>query len=142
MIGQAQRNLKMHSSASASFREYLNAKPEAPDKEEVERLIEELDFLEEAEGSQRDPTEDDPEDDPEADPKPAPKSKPLAKPTVHRAPTALTPSRKDKPVYKKWWFWVAVGGGLAVAGGTAGIVAWQMSGSEPPAGSLGNLDLP
>ncbi len=143
MVGQAQRNLKLHGAAAASYRKYLEGKQDASDKEEVERLIEELEFLEEAEGSAEDPTANDPPDDP---PKPAakPKSRPKPKPKPRRrAPTALTPGpKKDKPIYKKWWFWVAVGGGLAVAGGTAGIVAWQTSGGDNPEGSLGTLDLP
>jgi len=156
MVGQAQRNLKIHGGAIISFKAYLDGKPEAEDREDVERLIEELDFLDEAEGSAEDPTLKDEE---EAERKAeaarlaaaekkrkaaeAKKRKARRKTRRQDAPHALTPSKKkDKPIYKKWWFWAAVGGGLVVVGGTVGIVAWQTSGADAPEGSLGTFDIP
>lgn len=37
------------------------------------------------------------------------------------------------PVYKKWWFWTAIGGTVvaAVAGTVVGVVLWQRSRSQP-----------
>lgn len=151
MVGQAQRNLKLHAAAINSFKSYLDGKPDAEDREDVERLIEELDFLEEAEGSAEDPTA---RDDEAAERKAAAakaakeeqerkkRAKTLPNPVKHDAPHALTPVKKDKPIYKKAWFWAAVGGGLVVVGGAAGIIAWQASGTDAPEGSLGTFDIP
>ena len=149
MVGQAQRNLKLHAAAINSFKSYLDEKPDADDREDVERLVEELQFLEEAEGSAEDPLAKEEEDAERAaeaarlaekDKKAAASA--LAKPKRQDAPHALTPVNKDKPIYKKWWFWAAVGGGLVVAGGAVGVIAWQTSGSEAPEGSLGTFDIP
>jgi len=45
------------------------------------------------------------------------------------------------PVYKKWWFWTAIGGGtaVAVAATVAGILLWQKSRSHP---SVVEVELP
>lgn len=155
MVGQSQRNLKVHASAIASFKAYLDGKPEAEDREDVERLIEELEFLDEAEGSAVDPTlKDEEEAERQAEAArlaavekkrkaAAAKKKTLPRHRRQDAPHALTPGKKkDSPVYKQWWFWAAIGGGLAVVGGTIGIVAWQTSGTDAPEGSLGTFDIP
>ena len=42
-----------------------------------------------------------------------------------------------KPVYKKWWFWTAVG--VVAVGGTVGVVAASSGGSGPPMSDLGNI---
>src|SRR2546425_5930425 len=41
-IGQCYRNLGDYDQAIFSFKKYLNLKPDAPDKEKVDKLIEEL----------------------------------------------------------------------------------------------------
>jgi tetratricopeptide (TPR) repeat protein len=44
---------------------------------------------------------------------------------------------ESKPVYKKWWFWTAVG--VVAVGGTVGVVAASSGGSGPPMSDLGNI---
>jgi hypothetical protein len=46
---------------------------------------------------------------------------------------------RDKPVYRRWWFWGVVGAGVAVAAGGA---VWALSGTDTvlPGGSLGTVD--
>jgi tetratricopeptide (TPR) repeat protein len=43
----------------------------------------------------------------------------------------------ERPLYKKWWFWAAAGSVTAVA---IGGIAFAVSGSELPEGSLGTID--
>lgn len=63
----------------------------------------------------------------------------LAKVVVNEpAPTALSRTpRAGTPIYKRWWFWTAIGAGaLVVAGGvTAGVLANQ----GPPDPELGGI---
>lgn len=151
MVGQANRNLEHYIEAIEAFREYLNLKPEAEDRGEVERLIEELEFLQEAKGGESAGEEDKPAgpDEEEASggtEAAAPAAKagptPMPEPTSPKAPRPLTPPpSRDRPVYKTWWFWTAIVGGLAVVGGASYLIARETSAVEPPAGSLGTLDL-
>jgi hypothetical protein len=66
---------------------------------------------------------------------------PLPQPVVPRVPPSPTPHREKKPIYKEWWFWAAVGGGLAVAGGTGAIIYAATAKGDVEAGSLGKVDL-
>ena len=152
MVAQCHRNLKQYTRAVKAFKGYLKAKPEAEDKAEVTRLIEELDFLREV--SPEEPAEpgepDEPvdPDDPDDPNKPAttppdkpPKNNPLVVQPPPRVPRSPYRRVKTTPVYKKWWFWAVVGGTLVVAGGVGGIIAYSAGGEDAPAGSLGTLDL-
>jgi tetratricopeptide (TPR) repeat protein len=56
-----------------------------------------------------------------------------------RIAEARRAEQANKPVYKKWWFWSAVGGAALALGGTA----YYLSGDTtvtPPTGTLGGLD--
>jgi hypothetical protein len=46
--------------------------------------------------------------------------------------------QRGTPIYKRWWFWTAVGGVLAVGGGSL-FLATRTTTVEP-SGSLGGLD--
>jgi tetratricopeptide (TPR) repeat protein len=109
-IGQCYRNLSDYNQAIFSFKKYLKLKPEADDRDKVERLIEELE-----EKRQRGEGE-----------KFAPKPDPVEPPPSQQAQT---------PIYKQWWFWT----GLAVvgAGGVGIYEATKRSG--PPTTDLGNI---
>ena len=150
MVAQCHRNLKQYRAAVKGFKGYLKAKPNADDRIEVKRLIDELEFLQEVSPEEPDePTEPgepadpvDP-DDPDGSKPPAkkpPVKKPLVEPPPPIVPIAPTPRRRKTPIYKKWWFWAVVGGTVVVAGGV-GIIAATAGGEEAPAGSLGTLDL-
>ncbi len=134
-MAQCDRLLGNAGKALEHYREYLieserqNPGYPAPHREEVQRRIEELTTI-------------------------------LARP-VHR-PTASLPGDKPsrgnpdlvasplaarsqpvprKPVYKRWWFWAALG--AVVAGATAvTIVAVQPRSAQLAPGSLGEVQLP
>jgi len=101
-IGQCYRNLGDYDQAIFSFKKYLKLDPDAPNREAVERLIEELEAKKAQGDSQR---------------------------------FVRKKREPEKPVYKKWWFWTAVG--AAAVGGSVAIYASQ-SGSSPPDTSLGH----
>jgi tetratricopeptide (TPR) repeat protein len=78
-IAQCYRNLADYGAAVFSFRKYLQLAPAAPNREQVEQLISELET--------------------KRDRAPAP---PL---TVVHSPTTEEP---HQPLYTKWWFWTAI----------------------------------
>lgn len=59
---------------------------------------------------------------------------------ARRLDTAVAPPpRAEAPVYKKWWFWAAVGG-VAAGAATAVVVGTGGTRTVLPAGSLGTWD--
>ncbi len=115
-IGQCQRALGHLSEALAEFRRFLDeARDVPPDlRREAERYISELKAAEDS-------------------PLPATATTttaPLPVPAVSLAapapppliPPASTPAEPDapRPIYKRWWFWTAVG--VAAAGAAVGVV--------------------
>jgi len=106
-IGQCHRNLGDYEAAIFSFKRYLKLDPDAPNREKVEELIEELEQkLAAGESKKRRLTKDD--DDNEDRP---------------------PPQSGGSPIYKKWWFWTGVAA-VGVAGGV-GIYAATASGGPP-----------
>lgn len=102
-IGQCHRNLGNYQKAIFSFRLYLQKKPNAPNRDAVQVLLDEL----EAQVATQPPTT---ENVPVYQPKPSPLDLPPPKPAKQR---------RSQPFYTTWWFWTGVA--VAVAGGTAGI---------------------
>ena len=155
MVAQCHRNLKQHKQAVKAYKGYLKGKPKAKDRAEVQRLIDELEFLVEVAPDNDPDPPDEPAEPDEADladgpdagagsvgTRPnSPKPGPLARPIVPLVPRSPSPRRRSKPVYKKWWFWAIVGGTVAVAGGVTAVIAYETSGTEVPSGSLGTMDL-
>jgi tetratricopeptide (TPR) repeat protein len=110
-IGQCHRNLGDYEAAIFSFKRYLKLDPEAPNREKVEELIEELEEKQAAgESKKRRLGKDDDED------------------------TPPPPPAAGSPFYKKWWFWTGVA--VVGVGGGVGIYA-ATSGSGPPDTTLG-----
>ncbi|HEU0030976.1 MAG TPA: tetratricopeptide repeat protein [Kofleriaceae bacterium] len=93
-IGQCHRNLGDYEAAVFSFKKYLKLAPDAPNKEQVEQLIEELESKKDQGTSERFGLV-------------KKKERPIE-------------SGEGKPVYKKWWFWTGV---AVVAVGAVGIYA-------------------
>jgi tetratricopeptide (TPR) repeat protein len=92
-IGQCYRNLGDYDQAIFSFRKYLKLEPDAPNKESVQQLIDDLE---------------------------AKKERDSGKKLIGRQRPPPTPST---PVYKRWWFIagvsaLAIAGGIAVFEGT------------------------
>ncbi len=111
-IGQCYRNLADYSQAIFSFKKYLKLKPDADDRDKVEKLIEELE-----EKQQRGEGE-----------KFAPKPDPVEPPPPRAS--------EETPIYKKWWFWT----GVAVVGVAGGFGIYEATkGSGPPSTDLGNI---
>jgi tetratricopeptide (TPR) repeat protein len=116
-IGQCYRNLGDYDQAIFSFKKYLKLDPNAPNKEKVDKLIEDLeDKKERGEGQKLIKKEP---------PPPPPKEE-------GDEPVRPPPS---KPIYSKWWFWTIVGG-VAVVGG---VGTYELTRPNAPTTSLGNI---
>jgi len=108
-IGQCERFLGDPAESAYAYRAFLRERPDAPNRADVERLIAEEDELaRRAEAARR-----------------SPPAAPGASST--QAPAAIanssTPNTKEErlPIYKRWWLWTAVAGGVAIAGGAIGL---------------------
>jgi tetratricopeptide (TPR) repeat protein len=112
-IGQCYRNLGDFEQAVFSFKRFLKLEPDAPNRERVENLIDDLEAKMAAH--------------PKPD-KPPPPPPPPVPPAV------------DRPFYATWWFWTGVAV-VAVAGGSVGIYEATRS-SGPPSTQLGNVVFP
>lgn len=141
-IAQCHRKLGHTDEAITFYQSYLRRAPDAKNREEVERRIAELESLREAESASI-------ANSGGGKGQPSPVSieaqqKAAAQVVVASSPvTALDLDRRDQPprtssgaVYKRWWFWTAVG---AVAAGTAtvAIIMAQRDPTNIPASSLG-----
>lgn len=107
-IGQCYRNLGDYQQAIFSFKKYLKLEPDAPDKEEVEKLIDDLEEKQERGDGQ----------------KFVPKQQP---------PPPPPPKTASTPFYKKWWFWT----GVAVVGAGGGFGVYEATKGGPPDTTLG-----
>ena len=85
-IGQCYRNLGDYDQAIFSFKKYLDLEPDAPNKDAVEELIEQLEDK---------------------------KARGDGEKFVRKKPKT---QEESKPLYTKWWFWTGVGVVAAGAG--------------------------
>ncbi len=109
-IGQCYRNLGDYQQAIFSFKKYLKLEPDAPDKDKVEKLIDDLEEKQERGEGQRLVGKKEP-------PPPPP------------------PAPASTPIYKKWWFWT----GIAVVGAGTGVGVYEATKGGAPGTSLGNI---
>ena len=122
-IAQCHRKLGHTQEALTFYKSYLRRRPDAANRDEVERRITEM---EKAEAAQ--PTAPTPAPGVEKAPEPVAKPVPLSPPPVASATeprqpppagvdlsTKPAPEPEHTPVYKTWWFWTATG--AVVAGG-------------------------
>lgn len=107
-IGQCYRNLGEYDAAIFSYRKFLKLDPDAPNREQVEQLIEDL---------------EDKQDEGEA------RRFGFTRKPQPPAPAPVQPPPPSTPVYKEWWFWT----GIAVVGvaGGAGIYAITRTDGAP-----------
>lgn len=110
-IGQCYRNLGDYQQAIFSFKKYLKLEPDAPDKEKVEKLIDDLEEKQERGDGQRFVQK---------------KEEPPPPPPAHE---------EGSPFYKKWWFWT----GVAVVGVGGGVGVYEATKSGAPTTTLGNI---
>ncbi len=139
-IGQCHRMMGNYERAIFFYRGYLRAK-DTKNKEVVERLIQEC----EEKARQQRRARGTPEGQTAQRPvRPSPPRAARPGKSQQQVP-ALAVSRRDKrakPFYATWWFWTAVGVGVAVlaAGIAGGVLASGDSGNSLPSGSLGTID--
>ena len=119
-IGQCYRNLGDYDAAIFSYKKYLAAAPDAPNRAQVEQLIVDLQARKDQEDARR------------LAPQPPPPRIPAPPPAV--AVAAPPPAH---PIYTRWWFWTGIG---VVAAG-AGVATYELTraGSSPPPTALGNI---
>ena len=108
-IGQCYRNLGDYQQAIFSFKKYLKLEPDAPDKEKVEKLIDDLEEKQERGDGQKFVQKKD-------EPPPPP-----------------PPKQGSTPIYKKWWFWT----GVAVVGAGGGLGVYEATRGGAPDTTLG-----
>jgi hypothetical protein len=154
MIGQCYNQLGEPPRAAFYYRRYLDEKPNAKNKDEVEAMIADI----EARSGRRPPPPGavvTPPPPPPPPPKPVAKREPPPpppKPIVAQVlpeppapavaplatmPTPPPPADEPSPFYKKWWFW----GGVGAAVVTVVIISVAVSsGSGAPSGGLGTID--
>ncbi|CAN5852856.1 hypothetical protein BH11MYX2_BH11MYX2_01340 [soil metagenome] len=113
-IGQCYRNLGEYDQAIFSFEKYLKLKPDAENRDQVQDYISNLEREKDKESSAR---------------------LDLIKKQNKNEPQPQSPD-EGKPVYKKWWFWTAVG--VVAVGGGVGIYAATRPASAPTT-DLGNF---
>ena len=120
-IGRCYQNLGDPDKAISSFREYLRkARKLAPgERDEIEGYIREMQQLQQTAAAASPPLEPRPKGEPgPADT--APRSLAPAPPPVQLQAAAPPPAPERPPVYKRWWFWSAMG--AAVVGGTVAVL--------------------
>jgi tetratricopeptide (TPR) repeat protein len=128
-IAQAYRKSQRYEKALTFYQRYLRLKPDAENRKEVEKQIDQLPkLIEEQKRNPPPPTAapvkpETPSAVPSEAPRPAPAtSEPSVAPAPARADLVAHPA--EKPVYKKGWFWgVTVGAVVVVAAGvTLGVI--------------------
>jgi len=111
-IAQCHRLLGNKQEAVRSYRSYLRTDPQASNAAEVEQIIAGLErALKEEQSAVHRPPQG-----PLLTGKDTPPPEPaIAKPAEQPVSVvSAAPAKRDKPVYKKWWLWAAVGGVVAV----------------------------
>lgn len=134
-IAQCYRQLAKPDDAAREYRAYLRESPNAPNRPEVERLIEDMQNLAAAREANRPPTGV------------QPPTAPLPGPTLTPPTTVATPPSVDvsaRPTAsprKRTWLWVTIGVAAAVvAGGAIGLgVGLTQHGGGAPGTTLGTF---
>ncbi len=126
-IGRCYQNLDEPEKAIRSFKEYLRKARNADrdEREEIQGYIQEMEQLRDSRAAAVAAAAAEPEPAPPplpaaVDPAPAP---------VNLQITAPPPDPRRPPIYRRWWFWTAVG--VAVLGGVA--LAFAAGGPDMPA---------
>jgi tetratricopeptide (TPR) repeat protein len=137
-IAQCYRQTGDADQAASYYRAFRRELPEAANRADVDRLINEMDKAAAARRANLPPS------GPQA-PATTPSAVPPAAATTQAATPATevtaAPPPRSKPLAKKPWFWVTLGGAVIVAGGAValGVVLGQ---SRAPSPSLGRLEGP
>jgi len=131
-IAQCHRKLGHRDEELTFFKSYLRRSPHAKNRIEVERRIQELERAMAAT-----PPPPSPEPKPPAPPPPGPTLTPPPPPERQPEATLVSPAApgadegRGAPLYKRGWFWVAVGVVLAGGAATAYLLATRSSATAP-----------
>ncbi len=131
-VGQCHRMLGNHEQAVYAYQRYLSAAPDAPNRREVESLIQKEEAALQRQEAAVAPTgtlapREDAKPAPatperaakESAPPPAPSPTADGNPIVAAPVPAEAPPAASTPVYKKWWLWTIAG--VVVVGAGAGV---------------------
>lgn len=147
-IGQCHRMMKDHKRAVFFYEGYLSAIPDAPNRAEVQKLIAEgKRRMKEAEARMSEEARRKHEEakrrlELEKE-KLRLRLKARAGTTGPRPFVPTHPKEKDRPApfYKKWWFWTAIGAGVAAAVATSlAVTLTRKTETVLPSGSVGTID--
>ncbi len=142
-IAQCHANLKNYERAAFFYEGYLREKPNASDRTAVERMLTEASSslaTEQAAEAERLAAEEEAKRLADEEAKQEAERR-KAQPNFMPGSTSGTGPANDQsatPIYKKWWFWGAVGGVALAAGG--GVFLAASGDTVLPSGSLGTLD--
>lgn len=147
-IGQCHRMMKNYKKAVFFYEGYLSAIPDAPNRAEVQKLIAEgKRRIKEAEARMSEAARRKHEEEKRRleleKEKLRLKLKAQARAGVPKPFDPTLPRKKVRPspFYKKWWFWTAIGAGVAAAVGTSlALVLTRKTETVLPSGSVGTID--
>jgi tetratricopeptide (TPR) repeat protein len=125
-VGQCYRNLGDFESAIFSYKKYLQLAPDAANRSQVEKLIDELEAKQEAEQERQAAKQAERERETQ-------RAHDDAKRTEDQSTEPERQVARSSPFYTKWWFWTGV---LVVAGG-AGVGIYEATRAGAPATDLG-----
>jgi hypothetical protein len=134
-IAQCHRNLKHYDLAIFTFRKYLREKPDADNRDAVEKLIDELEEAKRREEAKNPPQRLPPVPRP-GESTTGPTHPPGTGPVGPGGPGRPAPS---PPIYERWWFWTGI---AVVAGGVTAGVLFLPGGGGVPDSNLGNINFP
>ncbi|MEJ7600111.1 MAG: tetratricopeptide repeat protein [Kofleriaceae bacterium] len=143
-LGQCHRSLRQWERAIFFFKGYLREAPNAPNRAIVEDLIRENELAAREEAAARTAEESAARAAAQEQVKLEAQRRNeerLRAEKETRTDDAVRDARKTPeraPLYRKWWFWTAVGGAALATGGTA--YYFSRSTTVDPTGSLGGLD--
>lgn len=149
-IGQCYRMLNQYKKAIFFYEGYLSGKPDAPNREQVDRLILDCRALLKkqedaaaaaaaAAASAARRARKTPKD---AGKRPLVTVKVQPEKPKQYLPDVSKEIKPKPPFYRKWWFWTAIGAGVAAAVATSlAVVLSRKTESVLPSGSLGTVDL-
>ncbi|MEK6606726.1 MAG: tetratricopeptide repeat protein [Myxococcota bacterium] len=131
-IALCHRNLGDYDKAIGYYTRYLELRPDASDRADVEKKIENLRVLQ-PKKSEPEPAPSPPSPNLAAPPQTQPESAPLAD-------TSGAQESQNESVLGKWWFWTAIG--VVVIGAAAGIAVASSGGEGEayPAATDGTRD--
>ena len=126
-IGRCYQNLGEPDKAISSFKEYLRKarRLDRGERDEIEGYIREMEQLKQTRPAAPPPSAAEIAPRPLA---PTPVA-PEPAPPVNLQATAPPPEPASAPIYRRWWFWTAIG--AAVLGGAAAVVIARKAGDMP-----------